>query len=149
MDTNSDRGFTLLEVVVAIGLFAVAALAIASTLGAAIHYSGAAAAARRALAEAEAVADSISRAAFYPAGWRDVGDAGIDHLPGTSDDGSGLGKNDGPPCRRQVTSRSIGDVEWLWIEVDCGSSFSGAAEGTAGARGGGKLGKKVRLVAAR
>ncbi len=146
---KSGRGFTLLEVVVAIGLLAVAALPIAAALGAAIQYSGAAATARLALSEAEAVADSISGNAFYPPGWRDVGNAGSDHLPGTADDGSGGGHDGGPPCRRRITSRSSGGVEWLWIEVDCGASVRGAAASSAGSRPGGKLGEMVRLVVAR
>ena len=159
MDVNSNlartsqriaaaRGFTLLEVVVAIGLLAVVALAIAAALGAAVQYSGAAAMARLALTEAEAVADSISRGAFYPPGWREVGDAGSDLLPGTADDGSGAGGNSGSRCRRRVTSRSSGGVEWLWIEVACGPSVNGAGS-SRGSRPGGKLGEKIRLVTAR
>ena len=147
------RGFTLLEVVVAMGLLAIAALPIAAALGAAVQYSGAAAAARLALTEAEAVADSISRSVVYPPGWRDVGDAGTDHLPGTADDGSGVGNDGGhdggPPCRRRITTRSSGGVEWLWIEVDCGSSVLGGAASSDESRPGGKLGEKVRLVTAR
>jgi len=151
------RGFTLLEVVVAMGLLAIAALPIAAALGAAVQYSGAAAAARVALTEAEAVADSINRSVVYPPGWRDVGDAGTDHLPGTADDGSGVGHegghegghDGGPPCRRRITTRSSGGVEWLWIEVDCGSSVRGGAASSDESRPGGKLGEKVRLVTAR
>ena len=105
--------------------------------------------ARLALAEAEAVADSVSRNAVYPPGWKDVGDPGTDHLPGTTDDGSGVGQNSGPPCRRRITPGSSGGVERLWVEVDCGSSASGGAAGSVGARPGGKLGKTVRLVTAR
>jgi prepilin-type N-terminal cleavage/methylation domain-containing protein len=146
---NSGRGFTLLEVVVAMGLLAIAALPIAAALGAAVQYSGAAAAARRALTDAEAVANSVTRSVVYPSGWRDVGDAGSDHLPGTADDGSGVGQNAGPSCRRRITPRLSGGVEWLWVEVDCGSSVSGAAAGSDESRAGGKLGKKVRLVTAR
>lgn len=149
MDADSRRGFTLLEVVIAMGLLAVAALAIAAILGAAVQYSGAAAAARFALTEAEAVSDSVSRHAVYPPGWRDVGDPGIDHLPGTADDGSGGGPNSGPPCRRRITPVSSGGVEWLWIEVDCGSSAGGGVASAVAARPGGKLGKMVRLVTVR
>jgi len=146
---ESGRGFTLLEVVVAMGLLAIAALPIAAALGAAVQYSGAAVAARRALTEAEAVANSASRSVVYPSGWRDVGDAGSDHLPGTADDGSGAGQISGSSCRRRITPRLSDGVEWLWIEVDCGSSASGARAGSDESRAGGKLGEKVRLVTAR
>jgi prepilin-type N-terminal cleavage/methylation domain-containing protein len=149
VDANLHRGFTLLEVVVAMGVLAVAALPIAAALGAAVQYSGAAAAARLALVEAEAVADSASRGTFYPPGWHDVGDPGSDHLPGTADDGSGAVDDSGMRCRRRITLRSDGSVEWLWIEVDCGSSMSAVAASSDSAQAGGKLGQSVRLVAAR
>ena len=164
MDVNSNsarasqriaatRGFTLLEVVVAMGLLAIAALPIAAALGAAVKYSGAAAVARLALTEAEAVASSVNRSALYPPGWKDVGDPGADHLPGTADDVGGIGydggREGGPPCRRRITLRSSGGVEWLWIEVDCGSSVGGAAASSDESRPGGKLGEMVRLVTAR
>ena len=146
---NFHRGFTLLEVIVAIGLLAVAALAIAGALGAAVQYSGAAAAARLALVEAEAVADTASSSALYPSGWRNVGDAGPDNLPGTADDGGGVGHDGAARCLRRITPRSSGGVEWLWIEVDCGSSARSAAESSATSRPGGKLGGSVQVVTAR
>lgn len=149
MNARFHRGFTLLEVLVALGLLAVGALAIAAALGAAAQYSGAAAAARLALTEAEAVANSVSMNALYPPGWRDVGDPGADHLPGTADDGISLGQSAGPPCRRRITLAASGGVEWLWIEVDCGSTARGGAVGPNDPRPGGKLGEKVRLVTVR
>jgi prepilin-type N-terminal cleavage/methylation domain-containing protein len=144
----SRPGFTLLEVIIATGLLAVAALAIAGALGAAVQYSGAAALARLSLIEAEAVADTATRGAFYPPGWRDVGEPGPDHLPGTADDGPAGGQG-GARCRRRITPRSVDGVEWLWIEVECRAAAQVAAASNPDRWPGGKLGGRVRLVAAR
>ena len=143
-----ERGFSLLEVVVAIGLLAVAALAIAGALGAAVHYAGAAALARRSLIEAEAVADTATRGAFYPPGWREVGTRGPDLLPGTSDDGPPHGL-DNVRCLRRITPKSVAGIDWLWIEVECGAAGPGAPTAASGSRPGGELGRAVRLVVAR
>jgi prepilin-type N-terminal cleavage/methylation domain-containing protein len=143
-----EPGFSLLEVVVAIGLFAVAALAIAGALGAAVHYSGAATLARLSLIEAEAVADTATRGASYPTGWREVGTYGPDHLPGTADDGPPQGRVS-VRCRRRISSNSVAGIDWLWIEVECGASGSGAVASDSGGRPGGELGRVVQLVVAR
>jgi prepilin-type N-terminal cleavage/methylation domain-containing protein len=144
----SQPGFTLLEVIIAIGLLAISALAIAGALGAAVEYSGTAALARASLIEAEAVADTATRGAFYPPGWHDVGRPGPDLLPGTADDAPVVGEGS-VLCQRRITPRTSDGIEWLWIEVECWTSAQGASASDSDRRPGGKLGAIVRLVAAR
>jgi len=117
MSKCTSGGFALLEVVVALGLLTVSTLVIAEALGAALEYARAAEAARQASAVAAAVAHTFDPRASYPTGWRAVGDAGVDGLPGTTDDGppGGLGWD----CRRRAVNAQGPNVGWLWVEASC------------------------------
>lgn len=131
MSKHETGGFALLEVVVALALLAISTLVIAEALGAAFNHLRAARAARRATAVAAAIAHTFDGAADYPAGWRVVGTAGGDALPGTGDDG--------PPdepataCRRRVTRVSSGATEWVWVEARCLPAGAEAVGGRLGA----------------
>jgi prepilin-type N-terminal cleavage/methylation domain-containing protein len=117
MWNRTPEGFSLLEVLVALGLLAVSTLVIAEALGASIEYARAADLARRATAAAATVADTASDRVVYPSGWRVVGAPGADGLPGTADDG--LPEEPGPACRRRVSTTPDAGSTWVWIEVTC------------------------------
>lgn len=115
---REQAGVALLEVLIALGLLAVSTLVIAESLGAAVEHARAAEAARRATADAAAVAATLTGRAEYPAGWRVVGSPGADGLPGTRDDD--------PPaeparaCERRIRATTTPGDRWAWIEVSCG-----------------------------
>lgn len=134
MSKHEKGGFALLEVVVALGLLAVSTLVIAEALGAAFNHLRAARAARRATAVAAAIAHTFDVDADYPAGWRVVGTAGADALPGTGDDGP----PDAPAtaCRHRVTRATSGSAEWVWVEARC---LPDGAESIGGRLGAGAL----------
>jgi len=144
MSKHNAGGFALLEIVVALGLLAVAMLAIVQALGAAFGYLRAARAARQATAVAAAVAHTFDIAADYPAGWRIAGTPGADALPGTRDDGPP--DESGIVCRRRVIATVVASQRWLWVEGDCMGGLSGSrATGDAG----GRLGRRALLLRGR
>ena len=143
MSERTMGGFALLEVVVASGLLAVSTLVIAQALGAALEYSRAAEAARKATAVAAAIAHTFDERATYPTGWRVVGAPGRDGLPGTRDDIPPDGSV--PRCWRRV----VLDARWARVEASCddvigtpGPDARGAGSGAAG----GRLGTNAVLV---
>ena len=138
-------GFALLEVVVALAILAVSTLVIAESLGAAIAYAGAAEAARRGTAAAAAIADTSTGSADYPVGWRVVGTAGTDRVPGTRDDGPPTEPE--PPCQRHVETVDASGHRWLWVEAACnGAAVPGGRRSDAI---GGRLARVSTLVRSR
>lgn len=126
------NGVVLVEVLVALGVFGVASLAIVATLQAGLRRSRAAVAASEALEAAAAVADTAAPDTEYPGGWRRVGTAGPDAIPGTGDDGPSPA--DASRCWRRVVP--LPDAGWLWVQAHCGPSAPDGGEDDGGATGG-------------
>ncbi len=145
MSKQTTGGFALLEVVVALGVLAISTLVIAQALGAALEYSRAAEAARRATAVAAAIAHTFDERVEYPAGWRVAGGPGPDGLPGTRDDIPPDGP--GPRCWSRVV---LDTSRWVRVEATC---FGGTApvgdvvgSGSGAVRTGGRLARNVALL---
>lgn len=118
MVIDKSRGFSLLEVVVALAVLTISFLGIARVLGAATVYAAAARRGRLAAEAAVAVGTTLVAGVVYPMGWRPVGAAGADALPGTADDTVGTNS----PCRRRITAVAASESDWRWVEVECGTA---------------------------
>ena len=76
MARRESAGFALLEVVVAIALLGIVALPIAETIGAGVHYAGAAEATRRSLGHASSIAEAARSGTVDASGWREIEPSG-------------------------------------------------------------------------
>lgn len=107
---GAEVGVALLDVLVALGVLAIAVLGVAASLDGAIRSLGAAAAARRALRAAQATAHTSVAAT---SGWQAV--PGADGFaPGGPD--AAIGE---PLCQRRTTRSVESSGVWFWVEVRC------------------------------
>lgn len=123
---SSRRGFTLLEVLVALALLGVTLLGLAGTLTAAIGTLAAARDVDEALSSALAVGATARGAQAYERSPHAAGAPGGDGLPDTPDDLRGA-----VDCLRRELPVPGPSADWLWVEAACGAA---AAEVLAGRR---------------
>lgn len=124
-------GFSLVEVMVALLIMAIAMLGIVRALAAAVAVLGAADDHRRGLEAIGAVAQTAAPGIAYPIGRRPVSTPGPDGLPGTADDPPTLQSG----CERQIDSIPGLAVDWLWVRAWCGAALArDEAESLASAR---------------
>ncbi len=128
--TVHARGFSLVEVLVALLVLAIAMLGIVRVLAAGIDVIGAADDHRAALEAVSAVAQTPAPGVAYPTGRRVVSTPGPDGLPGTVDDPPMVTK-----CERQIDRLPGTAPDWLWVRAWCGvAARSEEGESIASAR---------------